>query len=164
LTLGGFSLKGDRKFTLTNKLELETIAGQAKVGYVLIPFTREVREWTPTDGGEKFPREFYIPIRDMPWGSLATMADLHELLDLAVGAPTPVGGGDASFSDTRCERTEVSWSVGLDLGDKVNKFGLTASLAGSVAVTIEFSLPPGSFQLSWLRGPAGAVIRDAGGL
>jgi hypothetical protein len=162
LTLGGFGLKGEVKYTLTQDLELETAAGEAKIGYILVPLTREVRKWRPPGAEEEFEVERFIPIKDASrLGSLATKADVKELLDAAVGESTPLGGGDASFSDTRSRKTEMSWSVELGFGDKVNKIGLTASLEGSVEVTTAFSLPAGSFRLRWLRGPAGAVVTDA---
>jgi hypothetical protein len=161
LKLGGFGLKGEVKYTLTHDLELETAAGEAKIGYILVPLIREVRKWRPPGAAEEFDIEHFIPIKDPSrLGSLATRADVGELLAATVEPPTPLGGGDASFSDTRSKKLETSWSVELGFGDDKNKIALSASLSGSVEVTTAFDLPAGSFQLRWLDRPPGAVVAD----
>jgi hypothetical protein len=111
---------------------------------------------------EKFPVQRLVPIADRKrFGSLATKGVVGELLEGAIGAEVPLGGGDAPFSDSRSEKVEVAFSVELGIGDDVNKIGLTASLSGSVQLTTDFSMPAGSFRLRWLSRPPGAVVTDA---
>lgn len=160
LKIAGLGIGGGVKMSIKQDVTVKCKAGEGKLGYLLLPFIRETWNWTPPGAGEAFPITKFAPILDVTKiGTRANNADITTVLAAASGPPVPVGGGDAAHSSSAETERELSWKLelGLEFGES-NKFGLSAGLTGSVAISTEYELPAGSFDRYWLSRPVGVCI------
>lgn len=159
ISLWAVGLDASVTYTIKQSLKVECTAGQARLGYLLLPVDEETRMHRPPGGRELFPVKRYIPARDAKPGGMASAAAVDELLE-GGSEQAPLVGDDATLVGGESRSLEVAFS--LELGGKWADDALALSLTGKVTGTVEvageWSLPAGSYAQHWTLRPAGCCI------
>lgn len=161
---GGFELKvsglgGSRnaKVTVTSTAKLSLKSGETKTRYIAVPIVWKRladpavpgNTWLTFEPGDPPEGRYKVVVDDARLRTVGAI--VHELDNLVDGDP---------LVDSESRESVIGVSFGLDIENEALNAtaAVTVELESTTTTSIEYSLPRGRYELTWLPGQAGLYI------
>ncbi|NND71224.1 MAG: hypothetical protein HKN43_06570 [Rhodothermales bacterium] len=155
-------------YKISDSWFISASAGEAFLGYLLIPIYEQDVLIRYKGGKEKFPLTRYLPVIEddpiVPKEELGFFIDEVKPNDIAHWVAKSrksirARGSKLSGSKSEVLKLSLETSIEKSFGDKENrKLGANFTLSGSVGVSAEYEAPSGDYILKWYRRPVGVSI------